>query len=314
MLTTVGPLFGLMAAGFLARRLGVLGAGAGDALNRFTVYLALPALLFLSTAETPARAFGGGAFAATITVSLFGTFVVALLLAPRARPPADRVLEALASAYPNTGFMGIPLVSGLLGRDVLPLAIVAALLTVSALFAVALGLVELALASRDGRGGGIGGASLRALAALERNPIVVAPILGAVWNAAGIAVPPPLRAFATLLGGASTPVALVTIGVVLAATGGGGMRASAMLTIGRVVGLKLLVQPLLCLVLAVGVFHLGRRDVAAAVLLMALPIGTGPFMLAKLYDREEGETGGAVLLSTVLSLATIPAAVALLGV
>ena len=40
---------------------------------------------------------------------------------------------------------------------------------------------------------------------------------------------------------------------------------------------------------------------------------TGPFMLAGLYDREKGKTGGAVLLSTLLSLATIPAAVALLG-
>jgi predicted permease len=40
-------------------------------------------------------------------------------------------------------------------------------------------------------------------------------------------------------------------------------------------------------------------------LLSALPIGTGPFMLAKLYDREAAATSRAILLSTLLSLVTI---------
>jgi predicted permease len=49
-----------------------------------------------------------------------------------------------------------------------------------------------------------------------------------------------------------------------------------------------------------------------AILLSALPIGTGPFMLAKLYDREAAVTSRAILVSTVLSVVTVSALVALL--
>ncbi|HEY9280886.1 MAG TPA: AEC family transporter, partial [Eoetvoesiella sp.] len=43
-----------------------------------------------------------------------------------------------------------------------------------------------------------------------------------------------------------------------------------------------------------------------------LPIGTGPFMLAKLYDREPAVTSRAILISTVLSVITISLLTALL--
>jgi predicted permease len=50
-----------------------------------------------------------------------------------------------------------------------------------------------------------------------------------------------------------------------------------------------------------------------ALLVSALPIGTGPFMLAKLYNREAAITSRAILVSTVVSLATVSALVAVLG-
>ena len=49
---------------------------------------------------------------------------------------------------------------------------------------------------------------------------------------------------------------------------------------------------------------------ATAVLLAALPVGTGPFMLAKLYEREPAITSRAILLSTVLSVISVSLLVA----
>jgi predicted permease len=45
------PVFGLVFAGFACRRRGVLGPSAASELNRFVVWLALPALLFDITAQ-----------------------------------------------------------------------------------------------------------------------------------------------------------------------------------------------------------------------------------------------------------------------
>jgi predicted permease len=42
-----------------------------------------------------------------------------------------------------------------------------------------------------------------------------------------------------------------------------------------------------------------------AVLLAALPTGTGPFMLAEFYRREATVTAKVILVSTVVSLLTV---------
>ena len=44
------PIFALILAGFLCRRLGILGPGAASEINRMVVWLCLPALLFKVTA------------------------------------------------------------------------------------------------------------------------------------------------------------------------------------------------------------------------------------------------------------------------
>jgi predicted permease len=78
----------------------------------------------------------------------------------------------------------------------------------------------------------------------------------------------------------------------------------------RLVGLKLLVQPSITAVFAFGVFSMPPLWSHSALLLSALPIGTGPFMLAKLYNREAAVTSRAILISTVLSLITVSALLA----
>jgi malonate transporter len=53
------------------------------------------------------------------------------------------------------------------------------------------------------------------------------------------------------------------------------------------------------------VFTLSPLLVEMAVVLAALPTGTGPFMLAEFYRREAHITSRTILLSTVGSLVTL---------
>jgi hypothetical protein len=207
-------------------------------------------------------------------------------------------IEGLASGYANTAFMGIPLCLGVFGPAGLPPVVLATLLTVCALFALAIALVELDLQS----GQGVGRTLLRVGAALLRNPLVAAPLAGVLVNLSGLGLGAPVLRFTTLLGAAASPCALVTIGLFLAETSG---RAAAPSAVARVVGLKLLLQPALTAILAFLVFPMPRLWAEAAVLISALPVGTGPFMLARLYKREADVASRATLISTVLSLATV---------
>ena len=65
--------------------------------------------------------------------------------------------------------------------------------------------------------------------------------------------------------------------------------------------------------LAFKVFSLPTLWAASAVLLSALPTGTGPFMLAEYYNREAGLISRTILLSTVASLLTLTGLLYLLG-
>ncbi len=121
----------------------------------------------------------------------------------------------------------------------------------------------------------------------------------------GFTVPVPAETFLKLLGGAASPCALVALGLFLAGQRQhDGSEAGA---VALLVALKLVAQPLATWALAHFLFHLPPLLTHAAVLLAALPTGTGPFMLAEFYHREAAITSRAVLVSTVLSVLSISA-------
>ena len=333
---SVLPLFALVLAGYLCARRGLLGAEAARNLNLFVVWLALPALLFQAVAETRWSQVNHPGFVLSLGLGMAVTFLLSAGLSlgwgrRRSRGRlADASLEGLAASYPNTGFMGIPLCLVVFGREGLAPAIIAAILTVCVLFGISLALIEIGLQAERGSGGGIGRALLKVGATLARNPLLMAPGLGLLFAVTRLPLPLPVTRFTGLLGGAASPCALVTLGLDLFFTQSppadrGPSRGvppasepasdrivarGVLPVVLRIVALKMIVQPVITGLLVLLVFDMPRLWSSAALLLSALPIGTGPFMLAKLYDRDAGVTARAILLSTLLSLVTLSALVA----
>lgn len=306
-LPVVLPIFALVFAGWLARRIGVLGAAATTELNRFVVFLALPALLFDVTAHAHWAALWKPGFIGAFGLSSLAVFVFTVLVrCGTGRPLADAALDGLNAGYANVGFMGFPLALVALGPEALAPTTVAVILTVCAVFAVAIVLIETGLRQADpadGPGDRRMPIWLAVGRSLVRNPLLVAPALGALVPSLGLAVPAPVETFLKLLGGAASPCALVALGLFLAQrrrSRGGQGRVAALL-----VGLKLAAHPLLAYGLGRYVFDLPPLLLHTAVLMAALPTGTGPFMLAEFYRREADLTATVVLVSTVLAVVTV---------
>lgn len=297
-LEAVLPLFALILAGYVAGKRGILGRSATDSLNGFVVWMALPALLFQAMAQISWEEIRQPGYIAGSAIAMALVFGISWLTARRdGRRLADASITSLAAAYGNAGYMGIPLCIMVLGEASLPAVIIATLLTACILFAFSIVLVEL-----DLQRSATLGATLRKVGlAVMKNPLVCAPLAGLAVSGAGLALPSPIVQFTTLLGAAASPCALVTIGLFLSQ----GSIASHRGTVWRIVSLKLLLHPLLTFVLVTWVFDMPPMWASAAVLLAALPVGTGPFMVAKLYDREPAVTSQATLFSTVLSVITV---------
>jgi predicted permease len=306
-LVVVLPIFALILAGWLARRLGVLGPHASGELNRFVVWLALPALLFDIVANATWSEIWRPGFVGAFGLGAATVFIATLAWRLRAsRSLADASIAGLNAAYANTAFLGFPLALGALGPASLTPTLIASILTVCVIFAAALVLVEVGQQTerRPGR------MALKVAASLVRNPLVVAPVLGGVFLAFGIRPPGPMETFLKLLGAAASPCALVAMGLFLAQTREGPKPALG--TTGVLVALKLLAQPLVTWVFAAQVFHLDPVLTHAAVLLAALPTGTGPFMVAEFYKLDAGLTARVILVSTILSLVTVTAYLSLI--
>ncbi|MCF7200584.1 AEC family transporter [Pseudomonas oligotrophica] len=301
------PVFAMILLGYVCQRTGRLGPTAASELNRFVVWLGLPALLFRITATSHWAEVWQPGFVAAFGIGCLGVFAVTLLYRRLQRQPlVDASLDALGASYANTGYIGFPLCLLVLGDAALQPALVATLIVVCVLFAIALACVETGLHAGQGLG-----ATLRKVSwALARNPLVVAPLLGIAWAAGGLELPTGLRTLLDLLGAAAAPCALVSLGLFLANTQPTATKVSG---VWPLVALKLAVQPLLTWYLAAEVFELEPVWVQSALLLSALPTGTGPYMLAELYGREGGRVSRVVLYSTLGSLVTLSLCLVLLS-
>src|SRR5690606_22520665 len=101
--TIVLPVFALILIGYVCRRTNRLGPHAASELNRFVVWLALPALLFSVTANSSWERLWQPGFLLAFGGSALVVFLLALVWRIRKGAAADAQLDALGAAYANTG-------------------------------------------------------------------------------------------------------------------------------------------------------------------------------------------------------------------
>ncbi|MET0288058.1 MAG: AEC family transporter [Pseudoxanthomonas sp.] len=309
MFTAVLPLFSLIAAGAAVRRFGLLGPVAVTELNRFVVLLALPAVLFSIMAKAHWSTLAQPGLATVYAVSMLGIHlpVMGWLMWRRRASLTDASIDALGASYANTGFMGIPLVQLTLGAAALPGVGLSVVMTACVLFALALTTIEF---DRH-RGAGLLPTLRSTVLALARNPLIWAPALGAGVSLGGVPIPAPVMTAVDLLGASASPCALVVLGLFLAAPAQGDAPPRAgwiWLSLLKLVG-----QPALAWVVAVPLLGLPPHQVTLAMLMALLPTGTGPFMLAARYGRRAAMSSRVILVTTVLSVATLSAYLLTLG-
>ena len=296
-LNAVIPIFALILIGYLAAKKKILSHDATQHLNLYVVWLALPALLFQAMATTPWEDLYQPGFIAASMGAMLLVFVIYLVCQKKNALLADRSVNSLSASYSNTGYMGLPLCALVFGPEGLTAAMISMILTACVLFALAIIFIEFGVQTSPRLG-----ETLRKTAfSLAKNPLIVSPVLGGLIAATPFSLPAPLLEFTRLLGASASPCALVTIGLFLAQTPNKGLQNGTL----TVLALKLLLLPVLTAILVFFVFDMPPVYQQAAILLAALPTGTGPFMLATLYRLDAKRVSQSIFLSTILSVLTI---------
>ena len=299
-INVVLPVFAIVGAGYLTGHFKILGQEASPALSGFVFYIALPVLLFIAmTRVTPDKIFDLafiGTYAASLLIGL-GLTMGAMQIFYPGRRLAESALAGMGAIYGNTGYMGIPLVMIAFGPEAAVPAVIATVVNTAVIFCLVCSLVEADLSIGDGSMD----IAKDVITGLAKNPLFVAPIAGIAVSISGVSVPASISAFCDILGAAAGPCALFSLGLFMV-----GKRLSkdagevALITI-----IKLFILPALCWFLVIWVFEMSYLWGAVAVIMTALPTGTGAFVLAQRYKVYADQTSAVTLLTTVISILTL---------
>ena len=307
------PFFALVLCGYVAARLAFLPQAAIPGLNIFVLYFALPCMLYRFGASTPIGQLLNGSLIALYTVCALLMVALTITVTRNKRIGwNDASFGALVAAFPNTGFMGVPLLVALLGAQAAGPAIVS--ITVDMLLTSSL---CIALSRLDGADEhGAAKAARLALAGVFFNPLPWAIVLGGMSSALQLALPKPFAATIGLLADAASPVALFTIGAILARSQMNATSRTPLADYVPVTFLKLVVHPLLVgslgLVAIAAGLPLDRFALRVVVLVAALPSASNVAILAERFGADNGRIARIILLSTVLAFFSFSAFVAVL--
>ena len=237
------PFFALIFLGFGAHAIGFIDVAGARTMSKFAFYVTLPPFMFLKiTASDPAAILNWGFIwryeSSTILIYLTAALIAQLLFR---LGRLESGIFGLNVAYPNYGYMGIPLAILAFGDEAaLPMALI--------LFADTIVLLTLTACFVSGNEGGPVAAIKRISFTMIANPLVIAVLAGLLFSASGLILPKIPQQNGTLLAGAAAPVALFALGATLF---GQPVKAAAA-EVSAISLLKLILHPLL-----VALFFLG---------------------------------------------------------
>lgn len=285
-------LFLLIGCGFVAVKTGVLKQEGKQTLSNLLLYLVVPAMIVHSyMMEFSEEILHNllAAFGMSVLAILIGTAITLLLTARRKdhRAPIFR----FACVFSNAAYMGFPLISALFDAEGL-------------LYASAYVTVFNILLWTMGYGMVSGSSNPKEVArSLLHTPVLYAMVVGLAVYLLQIPVPNLIAQPIDLLSGMNTPLSMLITGMLIAA---GDLKSIVCdRHIWKLAALRMVLIPAVC----VAVFALlGFHGMSAQVVLLleCCPAAAITSVFAVQFGHEERFAAGSVVLTTLLSIVTLP--------
>jgi len=293
----------VIAVGYLAARLRILGPEIQGALTRTAYYITNPALMFTVVAGSDIRAvLGTDAPLALLSAAVAGLLYCLLSFLFFRRPVAETAVGAMAGSYANAINIGVPVSLYAVGtaQHVAPVLLVQ-LLVLAPFYLTVLGLTS---------GSKISWRKL--LLQPLANPMIIASGLGAAVALTGWTVPELLLKPIDMLAAGAVPMVLLAFGLSLAGKAplqrGDGRTESLTASFLKVAGMPLIVW-------ALGRFAFGLegQHLLAVVIMGALPTAQNVFLFASPYGRGVIVARDVILCTTMLCAGSLLVIAWLLG-
>lgn len=288
----VAVLFILILAGFAGVKLGAIKPEGKKAFSDLLIYLIVPAMIINSyITEFDAEIFSNlvetfKLSAAAILIGLGITFVLSLRMKDKNIP-----IMRFACVFSNAAYMGFPLIEALFGKTGLLYA--SAYVTV---FNLLLWTVGYAMVS--------GKVHIKeVLHSIVTTPVIISVVLGLAIYLCRIPIPQIIQQPVSYIGSMNTPLSMIITGMLIA-----GSHFKALVK-NKYILFIIIVRMVLIPAVCFGLFAvLGIKGMAAHIVLLleACPSAAITSVFAVRFQYDEDLAAGAVVITTFLSILTLP--------
>ena len=283
-------LFIYMAVGFGCRKAGIFNDVARDKLTDFVVFVTLPCMIFESfNMAFSLESLKQGALALLIAV---GMSCVALLLGKvlyNRFPYEEKSILQYGTLVSNSGFAGLPVVSGAYGDEGLFLGSLFIIPTRILMWSAGISLFTRADAKQ-------------AVKKVLLNPGIIAVEVGLVRMLFQIPLPHFVDTAVDNLGGCTSPMAMALVGAILVDVP---LKTVFELKSFYLVAVRQFLLPGICLA-ALRLLHVDPLTIGVSVVITGMPIGSTTAILAQKYVADAKFASKCVFISTLTSLVTVP--------
>ncbi len=305
------PFFAAIFLGSLCSLKGWFSAADGRMLSRYVFYVVLPPFMFVAITSRPLDNIMNFHFvlryeAVTIIIFILAVAIGRLMLKLSQR---ESGLFGLNAAYPNYGYIGVPLALLAFGEEAaVPMSLILVVNNILLLFLTA-------FFTKDDKASSMGQLIKNNLLSLIRNPLLMSVFIALAFSATGFEMPSMPDIFLKFLAGAAAPTALFALGIALV----GQPIRDAWAELSVLALFKLILHPLF--ILSVFLFLPGSPPagidllwIKVAVLFTCLPIAANAFALSEFYGAYSGRSATAIMLTTIIASISVPAFLYLISV
>jgi len=297
-LLIIAPLFLIIFGTAIFQKIKTVPESWESVLNAFALNIGLPALIFLALASTHLTFSEELPLLLTNSALILSSFVLTFVICRifQLKPKTLRTIF-ICLGFSNVAYLGIPVLTQTQGESVLPTASLIVAVYVFWIFTVGLGLLNYTQLKNKR------GIVTKVFKSLIKNPLLIAVVLGLLASGLRLEIPGIIEKAISMLAASVTPIVLVVIGLFIGKSKFGNIKKWIPILIFS--AFTLIAFPG-ALYLATHYFNLTGEIFKISIIDAAIPLAITPFALADQFKLDKNFIARSIVLSTILSVITIP--------
>jgi len=290
--TTILSIIFMVLLGYILKKIDLFKITDMDTLNKFVINIALPSMIFITIYGADLHV-----LSQLVTMPLVGIIIgacsgifVYLLLTLKKYPKKKKWALILPVSLGNTGFLGFPVTFGVFGSEGLVRAIfydMSSLIMFLSLSAILMF--------------NFGGKIIDSVKSLLRFPALWAVLVGLLFNFLNVSIGEILDITINYLASATIPLIMISLGLSLQFKGiEEGIKSTSLVAF-----FKLIVSPILAFFM-LGLLGFSGFEHSVGIIEAAMPCSMLTLVLAIENDLDFKLTANCIVISTIVSLITIP--------